>query len=143
GDTGKERRKLLLALQVAEAGRVRRGDVDRQIVGERRKHADARDIVRGAVVAVAIGADIDAEDASGLAPVEALGEGLVTLIIEAQAVDERAVARQPEKPRQRIARLGERRDGADFDEAEAEAEELVGDGAVLVEAGGKTDRIGQ
>ena len=50
---------------------------------------------------------------------------------------------KPEQPRERIAGLRERRDRAHFDEAEAEREHLLGDFGILVEARGKSDRIGK
>ena len=50
---------------------------------------------------------------------------------------------QPEQAGARIARLRARRDGAGFDEAEAEPHQGRGGGGVLVEAGGEADRIGE
>ena len=48
-----------------------------------------------------------------------------------------------EQPRTRIARLRQRRDRADLDEAEAEMKKRVGNLGVLVEARRKADRIGE
>ena len=63
------------------------------------------------------------------------------VVVEAQAVDDRAVLRQPEHARLRIARLRLRRHRADLDEAEAQREQRIDVRAVLVEAGGQADRI--
>ena len=45
--------------------------------------------------------------------------------------------------RTRIARLRQRRHGADFDKAEAQAQQRIGNLGVLVEAGRYSDRIGE
>ena len=65
------------------------------------------------------------------------------LIVEAHAVDHRLVLDEAEQPGPGIARLGTRRQRADLDEAEAEAEQLPEDLGVLVETGGEPDRIGE
>ena len=51
--------------------------------------------------------------------------------------------RHAEQSRARIARLGERRQGPDLDEAEAQSRERIDAGAVLVEARGKSHAIGK
>ena len=48
---------------------------------------------------------------------------------------------EPEQSRPWIAGLRQRRDGADFDETEADAQQRIGDLGILVEAGGDADRI--
>ena len=65
------------------------------------------------------------------------------LRIKAQPVDHAAVGFKAEDPRARIAGLRQRRDGADFDEAKADAKERVGHLGVLVEARRHPDRIGK
>ena len=50
---------------------------------------------------------------------------------------------EPEQPRPRIAGLRQWRDGADFDEAEADTQQRIGHLGVLVEACGDADRIGE
>ena len=71
------------------------------------------------------------------------GDRRGAVVVEAEAVDDRAVLGQPEQPRARVAGLRPRRGGADLDEAEAGAAE-GGDGAgVLVEAGGEAERVRQ
>ncbi len=61
--------------------------------------------------------------------------------VEAEPVDHAAIGFEPENARPRIAGLRQRRDGADLDKAEAQAEQRVGHLGVLVEAGRDTDRI--
>jgi len=61
-------------------------------------------------------------------------------VVEAEPVDRRAVLRQAEDARARVARLGARGEGADLDESEAEAEQRAGHFGVLVETCCQTDR---
>ncbi len=65
------------------------------------------------------------------------------MIIEAHAIDDGPVPGQAEQTGLRIAGLRTRRHAADLDEAEALAEHGVGYLAILIEAGGETDRIGK
>ena len=107
----------------AQARRVGRGDVDRQIIGERRHPPDARRIIgdRGRR-AVLVGADIDADDAAPRRrAVSRFAPPRLPAVVEAHAVDHRPVLGQPEQPRLRIARLRRGRERADLDEAEAAA----------------------
>ena len=64
------------------------------------------------------------------------------VVVEAEAVDHRLVLGQAEHARLRIARLRPRRDRADLDEAEAQRQQRVDVRAVLVQAGGQADRVG-
>ena len=66
---------------------------------------------------------------------------LHALVVEAHAVDDRAVPFQAEQARLRVAGLRARRDAADLDKAETEAPGLAPDLGVLVEAGRQTDRV--
>ena len=54
-----------------------------------------------------------------------------------------SIGSEPEQPRPRIAGLRQRRDGADFDEAEAETQQSIGHFGVLVEARSNADRVGK
>src|SRR5690606_26887284 len=76
-------------------------------------------------------------------PGEAPSRSLQPIAVEAEPVDDRLVAREPEEPRARIARLRPRHHAAEFHEAEPEGQKLIGNLALLVEAGGKPDRIGK
>src|SRR3546814_508753 len=62
-------------------------------------------------------------------------------IVEPQAIDDRPVLRQTEDARLRVACLRARRDRADLREAHAEPQHRGEGFRVLVEPGGKTDRI--
>ena len=66
----------------------------------------------------------------------------MALAVKAEAIDNGLVRRQPEKTRPGIARLGPRRHRPDLDEAEAQAEERIGNLGILVVAGSQTERIG-
>src|SRR5262245_44308456 len=66
-----------------------------------------------------------------------------SLVIEAEAVYDGLIALEPEKARFWISRLRPRRDGTDLDEAKAEAQQGIRYLRVLVETGGKTDRVGE
>ena len=74
-------------------------------------------------VAVLVRPDIDAEHAAtGCAAAMRGSAAVQPAIVEAHAVDHRAVLGQAEQPRPRIARLRPRRQRADFHRAEAEPE---------------------
>ncbi len=81
------------ALQLAQARRVRRRDVDRDVVGQRVERAQAGDIVGDRIGAVAIGADIDAERPGQRAqPLEPGAHRLETVVVEAHPVDQGLLA---------------------------------------------------
>src|SRR5690349_21030571 len=64
-------------------------------------------------------------------------------VVETGAVDERVILRESKQTRPRISRLRMQRDGARFDEAETECGESLKRDAVFVEAGCKSDRVGE
>ena len=66
-----------------------------------------------------------------------------TGVVETHAVDDAALRTQPEQARLRVAGLGTGRDRADLDETEAEMGQPAQIVAVLVQSGGKTDRVGE
>ena len=112
-----QRAELVDRLQVAQPGRVRRRDVDDQVVGVRREQAGALAVVGldGGLVVVRhqLGlADVDAEHRSprpaaggdrqrGQPPRDRLG----AVVVEAHPVHDRPVGGQPEQPRPIVARL--------------------------------------
>jgi hypothetical protein len=136
----------LFFLQLAQAGGVGRGDVDGDVVGQR-VHA------RQAVHVVAFGrfvrrvlvlADVDAEQAAAtLGAFDVAHQHFDAFVVEAEAIDHRAMLRQAEHARLRITRLRLRRDRADLDEAESQRQQRIDMGAVLVEPGGEADRFGK
>ena len=103
---------------------------------------DARDIVADAVGAVAACAEIDADDPAR--PVfQPRKRRLLSLIVEAEPVDDGAVHDRAEHAGLRIAALRARRQRADLDEAEAHGEKLARHARVLVEARRHAERIGK
>ena len=62
-------------------------------------------------------------------------------IVEAQPIDHGFVRGQPEDARLRVARLRQRRDGADLGEAKAELEQCIRHLGILVVAGCHADRV--
>src|SRR5262249_31397169 len=132
------------ALQVAQARRVRRGDVAGEIARHRREHLDLAHVVGDPIGRILVGADIDADDAAlrraGREPAQ---HGVGAFAVEAQAIDHAFVGRQAEQARPRIARLRQRRDGPDLHEAEAEPKQRGRHPAMLVETGRHSHRIAE
>ena len=129
-DPRDERVERLAALQIAQAWRVGRGHVDRQVVGDRREGFDSEHVVGDAVGGVLVGPDIDADEARG--PSREPGLRLVVaVIVEAEAVDDRRVFAQAEEPRTGVPGLRARRQRADLDETEAERSIAPGTSAFL------------
>jgi hypothetical protein len=69
--------------------------------------------------------------------------GVCPFAVEAQAIDQALVGHQPKQARARIAGLRQRGNGADFDKAEAQAQQRIGDLAVLVKACRHAERVGK
>jgi hypothetical protein len=96
---------------------------------------------------VEVPADIDAEYASALRPESCarnVGEkALHAVVVESHAVDQGLGLGQPEQARPGIAGLRPRRDGAAFDETEAQARQPVDVRGVLVHPGRESDRVGE
>jgi hypothetical protein len=137
-------RERRLGLQVAEPHRVRRGDVDGEIIRDIGEGGDAGGIIGDAVGALAVGAKIDADNARpGAARGEAAMQRREAAIVEAEAVDECGIGRQAEEARPGIAGLRQRRHRSGLDEAKAEAEQAVDGLAVLVEAAGHANGVGK
>ena len=131
-------------LQVAQAGGIGRGDVDGEVARHRREHFHQPRIVAGAVGRIAVGPDIDADDAAFMgARGEPRKHGGGALVIEAEAVDHALVGVETKQARPRVADLRARGDGADLDETKAEAQQRVRRLGILVEAGRDPDRIGK
>ena len=110
-------------------GRVRRGDVDHEVVGVRREQAGCSSRSRRPPASSGTTLVLPMLMPSGRparpVPVDAArGEPardhLGAVVVEAHPVDHRAVGGQPEQPRLRVARLRLAGDRADLDEAEAE-----------------------
>ena len=84
-------------LQVAQARRVRRGDIDGDVTCHRGKALDELDIICNAVRRILVGADIDADHAAGIgAHSEPPEHGIRAFRIEAEPVDHAAIGIEPE-----------------------------------------------
>jgi hypothetical protein len=144
---GEQRRELRLGLQVAQTGRVRRADVEDEIVGEAVQRAQARAVVvRGALERRGLRlAEVDAErhrrPSRGEPRRQRARHRVGAVVVEAQAVDQRVLGRQPEEAGRRVPGLGQGGDGAELGEAETERGPDVRKRAVLVEAGGEPERV--
>ncbi len=140
--------QIVACLQVSKPRRVRRGDIQRDVVGIGRKPRHRGAVIIRRHVAGLVGADIDPDDA-GLPGRAAAARGkpgggrLHAAAVETIAVDDGPVLRQPEDPRARIAGLRKRGDGAKLDMTEPEPERPVRTGGVLVETGGEAERIAE
>ncbi|MCY1293327.1 hypothetical protein D9M70_425840 [compost metagenome] len=98
-------------------------------------------IVGNAVGTVLVGADIDADQRSARAGLEPRQRRAMTLVVEAEAVDDGLVLDQPENARLVVAGLRFRRDGADFGETKTDLQERFRHLGVLVIAGRHADRV--
>ena len=110
-------------LQVAQPRRVGRADVDDEVVGVRRQRRGRWRGSRRRRPSASLGlADVDADDdAAGRAAAPGAPRRPPRAgVVEAHAVDQRAVGGQPEHPRPRVAGLRLGGDRPDLDEAEAE-----------------------
>src|SRR5690606_36830662 len=92
---------------------------------------------------VAILPDVYAEDASITRARHVAPKLLHALVVEAHPVDDCARTGQAEHAWSRIAWLRARRDGADFEETEAQGCQRIDVAAVLVQAGSQSNRIGE
>ena len=132
-------------LQAAQAGGVRRADVDRDIacVGVDLVQAD-QVVIHGALDrGIEVLADVDAQHALVLRRLDPRDQVIDAVIVEAHAVDDRGGLRQAEDARLGVARLRTRGNGADLDETEAQLGEAINGIAVLVQAGRQSHGIGE
>src|SRR5205807_4618198 len=102
--------------------RVRRRYIDHKIIGKRRGAAHRLGIIGRGIGAVAVLADIDADNA-GLAPARAhaLHDQVEPAAVETHAIDQRAVGFESKHTWYRVAGLWPRRHRADLDKAKAES----------------------
>ena len=134
----------LFFLQLAQAGGVRRGDVDGHVIGQPVDLAQAVQVIvfGGLVGRVLVLADVDAEQAAGATCLADIAHQRIhALVVETEPVDHRFLLRQPEHARLRVAGLWARGDRTHFHEAEAQREQGVNVRTVLVQSGGEANRI--
>ena len=132
-------------LQAAQARGVRRTDVDRDIAGSGVHLVQADQVVvdRALDRGVEVLADVDTQHTAVARRTNTTQQVVDPQVVEAHAVDDCGGLRQAEQPRLGVARLRARRDGADFDETEAQLGKAVDGRAILVQAGGQADRVGE
>ena len=131
-------------LQIAQARRVGRGNIDGDVARDRREPLDQPHIIGDAVRRILVGPDIDADDAAGIGPRgEPVQNGFGALRIEAEPVDDAPIGVEAKDARPRVAPLRQRRDGADFDKAKAQAQQRVRHLGILVEPRRHADRVGE
>ena len=136
--------ELVAILQSAQARRVRRRHIHRDVIGERREPCKSDAVVGDAVGAVLVRADIDAENAVAARRAPA---ALAACSMPALLNPMRLMTARSSPSRNRRGRgfplCGLRRDRAAFDKTEAELQHRVGYLGILVEAGRETDGIGE
>jgi hypothetical protein len=137
-------------LQRAKAGRVRRADVQDNVIGERGQKTERIKIIRDRFFDrrdlrfADVDADGNAWPTAALAQFsQACRDSVGTVIVESEPVDQRALLRITENARPRVPRLGLCRNGADFDEAKTERGPGGNCDAILIEASGQADWIGE
>src|SRR5687767_5701324 len=138
-----QRLERIGSLQCPQADSVRRTDVDDEVAGKRMENVDRSQIVvdRFLVWRVLVLPDVDPDDAAGRALAgQVLPDGFGSGAVESKAIDDRAVFRQPEQTRLRIARLRARSHGADFRESEPKRSPCGKSSSLFIETGGEADR---
>ncbi|MNI50264.1 hypothetical protein D3C73_1049150 [compost metagenome] len=143
GQVGQQLLERIAELQAAQARRVRRADVDRDVAGMGVDLVQADQVIVDRTLdwRIEILADVDAQHALVLGRCDASQQVIDAEVVEAHAIDDRLGFRQTEQARLRVARLRTWRDGADFDKTETQLGETIDGRAVLVQAGGQPHRI--
>ena len=139
-----------LVLELAQVGRVRGTDIDHEEIGQRPQGAERLRVFGGGLLQRGDlrFAQIDAHGMRGPKPLgspgrQPFGQGGRAAVVETHAVDERLVRHVPEHPRQGIARLGVGGHASELAESEPERFPHGHGHALLVHAGGESDRIGE
>ncbi len=133
-------------LELTQPGRVRRRDVDGEVIGERREDLHELLVVIGGPLQRRglLLADVDPEHQTRFArPAKLIRDIGRAATRKTHPVDHRSSIHQPEDPRLRVARLRQRRHRPDLDMTETEGGETPPTLAVLVVAGGETDPVGK
>ncbi len=142
-ERAKQRIEFARALQLAQVLGIRRGNVDGDVARMRINFIEAGEVVVGRAFdrRIEVLADIDAEDALAAGGAHIGKKVVYAVVVKPHAVDDRAGIGQTEHAWARVAGLGARRDGADFDMAKTEACERIDGLPVLVETGGQADPV--
>ncbi len=130
---------MLACLQVTQARRIGRGDINSDVIRQGRKLKRALVIVTLRVRAVFILSDIDAKDqgSRSVEPVQVSEHRLLAVIIETHAVEDGLARLVAKESWPWITPLREGGNGSHFDEAETEPVEGCGRASVFIQTGGK------
>ena len=110
------------------------------MIAGKRHHAGE---IGGAVGAGLVGPKVEPHGHARAAARQSRADRLHAFVVEAKAVDRRAVLGQAEQTGFVVAGLGQGRGGPDLDKAETRVGQRRDGGGVLVKARGKADRVGQ
>ena len=132
-------------MQVAQLLGVGRRDVDGHEIHHRAAAFQHLDVIAGPIRTVLVGAEVQAHrDARLTVSLGQTREGRVhPVVVEAEAVDDRAIFGQAEHARFRISGLGARRDRADLDEPEPGLRQGIDHLGVLVVARREPHGVGK
>src|ERR1700730_2070295 len=141
-------RQQLALLERAQARRIRRADVENEVVGEipqpaKRLQVIVRRLVNGREFGFAnVDADRNCRPATAFAqPAQTVGHDIGAVVVEAETINQRLLLAVAENARPRISRLRLGRYGPDFDETETKRRPGRKSDTVFIEAGGQTNRI--
>ena len=127
-------------LQPSKTRRVGRADIDCDVVGTRPDLSERSQIVfvRGLVGDLFVAPDVDAQPVARASRLETLRGCGGTVIVETEAVQQRAVRCEPEEARLWVPRLRERGHRPHLNGAEAERPQTGMPSRLFVEAGGQS-----
>ena len=139
-DRSEELAECICILKTAEAGRVGRADIDGDVVGAGPDLPQRREVVlvRGLVGDLFVAPDVDAQPVARASRLETLRGCGGTVIVETEAVQQRAVRCEPEEARHWVPRLRERGHRPHLNGAEAERPQTGMPSRLFVEAGGQS-----
>ena len=133
--------QCLCALQITQARRIGRGNIDGEVAGNTGKAANTQNVIGAAVCRFLIRTQIHPDNSAAPAVVQPVQGRLMTFIIEAETIDQAGLCWQAEYPWLRIAALRLRCNRADFGKTEAESEQSIRHFGIFVKTGGHAQRI--
>src|SRR5262245_44529027 len=147
-DYAQQSKERVVLLQSAQALRIRRADVERDVISNRRESPKTVEVIgRSFLEWGHLGLpEIDANRHRGseraLAQMlETLRDNIGTIVVESEAINQGLLFWVAKDSRSRISRLRFGGDGADFHKAESERLPGGDGNAVLIETGGETNWI--
>ena len=127
-------------MQTPQAGRIRRADVDSEVVGDGSEQAGRLAVVghsildRNDATLSDVGADNRPVRVTALTR-HSLGRGRGSPVVEAHAVDDRSVVDEAKESRLRVAVLRDRRHGADLDVTKPQCPQAPDAPRIFIEPG--------